>query len=167
MQRSNTDLAVRLLDKDDDTERADEHRERRSRIEQALTRLRNLYRWGDLDDDGYQRQRQAAERELSELSPRPRKPLVRPSVRCAGELLCDMGTLWSSSGVSNLRRRELAEEVFEKIERDRSGLRTVLPTPEYRPLFAVVGSGRGGGTLSGVSPPQVLGISEFLRKLAG
>jgi hypothetical protein len=73
---------------------------------------------------------------------------VLQSVRRAGELLGDIGNLWAHPGVTDERRAELVGEVFERIEVDRSGIRTVLPTDEYRPLFAVVENGRGGGKLA-------------------
>src|SRR5690606_7062538 len=80
------------------------------------------------------RQRREVERGLTELSPRPRAPLVLENVRRAGELVGDLGHLWRHEGVTPERRRELVEEVFERIELDWSGIRTVLPRPQYRPL---------------------------------
>ena len=65
--------------------------------------------------------------------------------------LGDLGDLWIHPGVSDEQREELLGEVFEQVQIDELGIRTVRPTETCLPLLAVgeVG-GRGGG--GGESP---------------
>ena len=126
----------------------DPHAIERRRLQQAQSRLADLYLWGEFESkEDYFAQKSRIERDLAALPPTPCLVLVPDLVR-AEELLRDIGTLWSHPGVTDTQRKTLANEVIDRIELDEVGIRVVVPRAEYAALVATaevewLGSGRG------------------------
>jgi len=105
-----------------------------------MIRMANLYTRDDLAVQEYQHER-GGRAELPEFSPRQQDSLVLQSVRRDGESLGDIGNLRGHLGMADEDCWQLVG-AFELSEVDRSGIRTVLPISEYRPLLAAVENSR-------------------------
>ncbi len=110
-----------------------------SRIEREFTRLKKLYRWGDLDDREYKREIEPLKRRLAELD----RPHAVVDVERAAALLENVGSLWNQS--PRATQRAFVREVFAKIEVRGQQVEALTPKPLYEPLFKLDRQVRFGG----------------------
>ena len=113
--------------------------------------MRQQYTWGDIAEAKYRAERQEIERQIASLTVCSTNPIQLPNLERSAKLLKDVGGLFNHPGVTDERRKEFIEEVFESVQLDEYGIRAVLPAEEYRPLVAVAevggnGAGDGGRT---------------------
>ncbi len=107
------------------------------RLQKALENIRKQHKWGDLSDDAYRQERLDLERQMKLLSPPP-QPRNLPNLERAAELLKNMTTLWSHSGVTDEQRESFILEVFSQITLDGKQITEIKPKPSYSPLFATI-----------------------------
>jgi hypothetical protein len=108
----------------------------RQHLERAKEKLLQQFRWNHVEEGEYLIEFQKIDRQLGELAPVP-SPTQLPDVRRAGELLANFAELWSHPGVSQERRKEFVDEVFQEIQLDEQGIRAILVHEPYKPLFAL------------------------------
>jgi hypothetical protein len=128
----------------------------KKRMEQALERTRQLYKWGDLTDDEYRKERVELEKQLKLLNPVPQTYNL-PNLDRAAQLLNDMPSLWNNQGVTDEQREALIKETFNRIIVDSKQITAIEPKPGYAPLFAsiiVKGQYAYCGVNSPPSPPE-------------
>ena len=109
----------------------------KKRVEQALERTRQLYKWGDLTDDEYCKERVELEKQLKLLNPVPQTYNL-PNLDRAAQLLNDMPSLWNNQGVTDEQREALIKETFNRVIVDSKQITAIEPKPEYAPLFASI-----------------------------
>lgn len=115
---------------------------RRHAIAGAIERLRDLYRWGEIDERGFTAERARLQRELDELGPDATTLVPSGS---ALKLASEIGTAWNA--VSAETRRRFVSEWFEQVMIRRDGSVEVYPRPAYASIvFAAVGGHGGHGT---------------------
>ena len=107
------------------------------RIQNALENLRKQHLWGDLSDKAYRQERVALERQMKLASP-PTQSRNLPNLQRAAELLNNMPTLWSHSGVTDEQRESFLREVFAQITIDGKQIMAIEPKSSYTPLFATM-----------------------------
>ena len=122
----------------------------RAGLERAMENLGKQHLWQHISDDDYRRRHEDLARSLADI-PRdgPESHGLHDYPRAA-ELLGDLGDLWIHPGVSDEQRKELLGEVFEQVQIDELGIRTVRPTETCLPLLAV---GEVGGKEGGAESP--------------
>jgi len=148
------------------------------RIEGALANLRKQHLWGAVADEEFRRTFEALDRQRRALEAQ-RQPVPTPNLDRAAALLQNMPALWTHPGVSDVQRRELAQEVFQEVRLRGCQITAVQPKPTYAPLFAYAvwrGSDMSRVESSGLGPRPlisalasgvvVLGVSEWVSKLA-
>jgi site-specific DNA recombinase len=106
----------------------------RKRIEQRLTRLRDLYLDGDLAKEEYQRQRAALQAQLA-LLPTDETPTVSAGKRYA-DFLANVALAWQAATPEE--RNRLARELFDVVKIELKTAVAVKPRPELRPLFEYI-----------------------------
>ena len=132
------------------------------RMRNALARLQEMYAWGHIDRPEYLHKQREFESQLQALTAH-HEPVRQPNLHRAALLLRDVGALWLHEGVSDERRKEFVEEVFEKILLDERGIRRVTPRRDYLGLIAIADL-CGGGIWSGRLeltrrvPPRVVSL---------
>ena len=109
----------------------------KKRMEQALERTRQLYKWGDLTDVEYRKERAELEKQLKLLNPVPQTYNL-PNLDRAAQLLNDMPSLWNNQGVTDEQREALIKETFNRIIVDSKQITAIEPKPEYSPLLASI-----------------------------
>ena len=110
-------------------ERDDAERERRT-LEARLTRIKELYAWGDLTRDAYLAERDALERQLAGLQGTSDRAMV---LRRVAAFLRDLPAAWAAA--SSEQRNGLARTVFQQVEIKDDRVVAVLPQPEFAPFF--------------------------------
>ena len=123
--------------------RSDDRVVRRSQLAAELERLRNLYRWGDLEQRDFLTQRTAVQRAIEELGPDIAPRPSRDALKLAGEI----GRAWND--VSAQTRRRFLEEWFEQILIHRDGRVEVMPREAVRGIVYAAQVGIAG------SPPAL------------
>ena len=123
------------------------------RLTRALENLRKQHRWGDLTDEGYQRERDILQRQLK-LVAVPIKPPQMPNLERSAQLLQDMQVLWSHPGVTDEQREALVQEVFHRITIAGKELLSIEPKTSYAPLFASMVTTAEYGYWEPNSPPS-------------
>jgi hypothetical protein len=109
----------------------------RDKLHQVIQNLRKQHLRGDISDIDYRHNKMTLERQLKTISPaNPGKTL--PNLERAAQLINDLPSLWSHSGVTDKQREELVQEIFTKITIDGKNLAQIEPKPSYAPLFAAV-----------------------------
>jgi hypothetical protein len=121
----------------------------RAKLERALVKLQDLYKWKDMTREEYLREKDDLLRRLASLADTCDKPVVLADVRRAAELLQNVGQLWHHPGIDPRHRDEFIDEVFEEILFDNEGIRRVTPRAEYRELVAIADDVELGGIWSG------------------
>ncbi len=106
-------------------------------IESQLERLGRLFVLGDLDEVSYRRQRDELRRRLALIQP---TPVIDP--QWAVERLHNVGLLWLDVSVEE--RREVAQELFLRLEITKGALTSITPRPEYAPFFIIDRKARFG-----------------------
>ena len=123
------------LTKEDEVKAVDDTQVKR--VTQALERTRQLYKWGDLTDDEYRKERVELEKQLKLLKPAPRTYNL-PNLDQAAQFLNDIPSLWNNQGVTDEQREALIRETFNRITVDSKQITAIEPKPEYAPLFASI-----------------------------
>ena len=109
----------------------------KKRMEQALERTKQLYKWGDLTEDEYRKERVELEKQLKLLNPVP-QTYDMPNLDRAAQLLNDMPSLWNNQGVTDEQREALIKGIFNSIIVDSKQITAIEPKPEYSPLLASI-----------------------------
>jgi site-specific DNA recombinase len=104
-------------------------------LESELERLRNLYRWGDISEAEYQRERTRLQHALAGVAP---EVLARPVTAEAMQYVERLGEAWIAADVA--ARRTFARTVFSEIRLHRSGRVEVGVRAELRELVFEAGS---------------------------
>ncbi len=123
--------------------RSDDRVVRRSQLAAELERLRNLYRWGDLEQRDFLTQRTAVQRAIEELGPDIAPRPSRDALKLAGEIGRAL------NDVSAQTRRRFLEEWFEQILIHRDGRVEVMPREAVRGIVYAAQVGIAG------SPPAL------------
>jgi len=126
------DWKARILEAAQERDGHDDVEARRRQLEGRLSRLRELYSWGDLERDEYQAQRDALERELTRL-----QPLERSDDRLAAlaAYVESLPAAWADA--TQAQRSQLANILYEEVHVDGPIVEYVKPRPELEPLFQV------------------------------
>jgi hypothetical protein len=135
----------------------------RQQLQGRLSRLRELYGWGDLAREEYQAERSRIERELARLTPQ------EPQDDRLGTLAAYLENLpaaWSDA--TSEQRNRLAALIYEEIGVDGPVVEYVKPRPELEPLFQVrTGASQPTGCLShrnvGSSDPDGIRTHDLHR----
>ncbi|MBU2609144.1 MAG: hypothetical protein KKF26_07490, partial [Chloroflexi bacterium] len=99
--------------------------------------IRKQHKWGDIDDEQYNREKQDLDRQLKSLN-RVNIPINMPNLDRASKLLEELPSLWSHPGVEDSQREALIKDVFTSITLGGKSLISIEPKPEYAPLFASI-----------------------------
>lgn len=118
--------AARPLRRDGDVE------EQRRHWQARLSRLKDLYAWGDLTREEYQAERDAAERELARLAPAEQHAA---QVERLAAYVQSLPAAWRDA--TPQQRNQLANVIYEEIWVDGPAVEYVKPRPEVEPLFHV------------------------------
>jgi hypothetical protein len=99
-------------------------------LKKGLKRLKDLYKWGDIDKAEYQREKQQFESELARLAPfqAPAEHLER-----LAEFLGSITKAWDMA--TNEQRNKLARTLFQEIWVRDQEVVAVKPQPEFEPFF--------------------------------
>ncbi len=99
-------------------------------LKRRLKRLKDLYKWGDIDKAEYQRDKQQIESELGRLAPfqAPVQELER-----LAEFLGSIVKAWDMA--TNEQRNKLARTLFQEIWLRDQEVIAVKPQPEFEPFF--------------------------------
>ena len=108
----------------------DDVEEQRWRLQAQLERIRDLYKWGDIDKAEYQREKQQIESELARITPFqvPSEHLKR-----LAEFLSSITKAWDTA--TNEQRNKLTRTLFEEIWVKDQEVVFVKPRPEFEPFF--------------------------------
>jgi hypothetical protein len=104
----------------------------RRRLEARLVRLRELYGWGDIEREEYQRERDFVERDLAQLMP------AEPEHDRLGaftQYLESLPTAWTDATPE--QRNRLVNLIYEEICVDGPAVEYVKPRSELEPLFQI------------------------------
>ncbi len=111
---------------------------RRREIETRLERLKELYAWGDIERDAYQRQRAMLQAELKSLAPVQDRSAVYEDVAA---FLRDLPAAWRFAGQAE--RHEMARLLFTEVVVQDNRVETVTSQPEFAPFFILDCQERG------------------------
>ena len=102
----------------------------RARWEAQLERIKNLYKWGDMSEEDYRREREATQRELKALDPveSQTKNLDR-----LAEFLANVAEAWEVA--NGEQRNKLARSLFQEVWIKDKQVVAVKPQPELEPFF--------------------------------
>lgn len=104
--------------------------QQRRQLQQRLSRLKDLYGWGDLTREQYQAERDAIERALAQMSP------VEPGddrLQRLEAYVRDLPRAWQDAGSE--QRNQLASVICESVWVDGPRVEYVKPRSELEPLF--------------------------------
>jgi hypothetical protein len=104
----------------------------RTRLQGRLSRLKELYIWGDVAREEYQRERRAIEEELANLA--PPEPGEDRLDRISAYLE-RLPAAWADADYA--QRNQLANIVYEELGVDGPRVEYVKPRPEMEPLFQI------------------------------
>jgi hypothetical protein len=95
-----------------------------------LERIKNLYKWGDMSEEDYRREREATQRELKALDPieSQTKNLDR-----LAEFLANVAEAWEVA--NGEQRNKLARSLFQEVWIKDKQVVAVRPQPELEPFF--------------------------------
>ena len=116
----------------------DEAESRRRSLEMRLDRIAELYKWGDIDRDEYQREREQLAAELRALAPAVDLPAMLDQ---AAAFLADVRAAWKAANQE--QRNRLARLLFERVEINDSRVEAIIPQPDFAPFFVLDCQGRG------------------------
>jgi hypothetical protein len=103
---------------------------RRVRLEGALDRLKDLYKWGDICREQYKAESREIEDELAALQiPAD----IDGNMERLAEFLSDVASGWRQAGQD--LRNKLARNLFESVWIDTQSVLGVTPRPELKPFF--------------------------------
>lgn len=111
------------------TERGD-NQVRRQQIDARLSRLRDLYGWGDISRVEYVTERDALTAELATLRDDDDRAAIHAR---AAELLGDVAAAWRSA--NQAQRNQLARLMFQSVEIKDNRVVAVTPQPDFQPFF--------------------------------
>jgi hypothetical protein len=122
------DEILHRLANDEHADTEDVGRKRRQLTERRQ-RLRDLNEFGDLDKAEYAAKRESIDAELDSLAPGP-----TPDLDGARAVLEDFGRFWTDE-TDPEPRRELVQQLFERVWVDGQKIVAVRPTPAFTGLF--------------------------------
>ncbi len=126
---------------------------RRREVAGRLERIKQLFKWGDLDVADYRVERDTLEAELAGLRATTHRSGLLAQ---AATFLRDLPAAWEAATAE--QRNSLAQLVFQSVEIKDDRVVAVVPQPDFAPFFMLkdgVGSG-GGGNESGQPLPAAL-----------
>jgi site-specific DNA recombinase len=104
--------------------------QRRRHIEARLERLTELYRWGDIERNEYQRERDELTAALQSLDATEDQSMVLGQVAA---FLSDLPAAWAAANQE--QRSRLARTLFEQVVIRDHAIIAVKPRPEFAPFF--------------------------------
>jgi site-specific DNA recombinase len=104
--------------------------ETRSQLERRLERLQEMYEWGDIDRQDYQRKRKAIEHEIASLTPVAKQTEYLDALAAYVESL---PAAWADADQS--QRNEVASMIYEAVFVDGPVVEYVRPRSEWGALF--------------------------------
>jgi site-specific DNA recombinase len=107
----------------------DNTNEERARWEAQLDRIKKLYKWGDISEEEYRRERQAFQKEMVALAPETRQT----NLDKLAEFLTNIGEAWRAASAE--QRNKLARTLFQEIWIKDNQVVAVKPQPELEPFF--------------------------------
>ena len=102
-------------------------------VKSRLSRIRELYVWGDVEKTEYLAQSQELRAELARLNTRQAKPDHLGQV---GKFLQDISLAWAAADQE--QRNRLASELFQTVWVEDGRLIAVTPMPEMVPFFDLI-----------------------------
>ena len=159
------DRRIRKLVAKPTTSDGRDHNKEAQRLCSEQERLRDLYISGYMQKPEFSRKHETIQRQIADLAPDISEPIRLPDPERVAELLGNVGALFSHPGVTDARRKEFIEEVFESVQIDEIGIRAILPAEEYRPLMAVAMVGGNGAGDRGRTGDPLLGKCPMAVRL--
>ncbi len=124
------DYQKRILEAHSKLEAAyDNTDEERGRWETQLDRAKKLYKWGDISEEDYQREKEVIQKEIVALAPKTRLS----NLDKLAEFLANIGQAWRAA--SGEQRNKLARSLFQEIWIKDDQVVAVKPQPELEPFF--------------------------------
>jgi hypothetical protein len=108
----------------------DDTSEERARWEAQLERMKKLYKWGDMTEEEYRREREAIQREMAALAPEASQTT---NLDRLAEFLANISGAWKVA--SGEQRNKLARTLFQEIWIKDNQVVAVKPQPELEPFF--------------------------------
>ena len=107
----------------------DNTNEERARWEAQLDRIKKLYKWGDISEEEYRRERQAVQKGMVALAPETRQT----NLDKLAEFLTNIGEAWRAASAE--QKNKLARTLFQEIWIKDNQVVAVKPQPELEPFF--------------------------------
>ena len=104
--------------------------EERTRWEAQLDRIKKLYKWGDIAEEEYRRDREAIQKEMAALAPEASQTT---NLDRLAKFLTNIGEAWKVA--SGEQRNKLARTLFQEIWIKDNQVVAVKPQPELEPFF--------------------------------
>lgn len=118
-------------------------------ITSALQRLRELYKWGDINKQEYRKEKNKLESQLAKLA--PFKASSEPLKRLA-DFLANITTAWDRA--NDEQRNKLARCLFQEVWVKDRDVVAVKPQPEFEPFFRLNWEEFSRGMMSGGRAPS-------------
>lgn len=106
--------------------------QQRRRLQERLARLKELYAWGDLTREQYQEQRDAVEKEMTQLQPVEQQ---EDRLEQYARYISDLPSAWADADQAH--RNQLARILYEEVWVNGPRVEYVTPQPEMEPLSQV------------------------------
>ena len=114
----------------------------RKRLQKALARLRDLYKWGDIDKEQYRTESREIEEEMATLQ----VPAdADETMENLAQFLRDVSLAWRRA--TSEQRNKLAKTLFESVWIKDQQVFGVTPRPELKPFFDLQYSGLSNDVL--------------------
>ena len=138
----------------------DDSAKRRRQIDSRLSRLKDMYQWGDIERAEYQAERDALKAELGTLIDAPDHAVA---LNQAAAFLRDLPAAWRAAAAD--QRNELVQTIFQEVEITDDRVTAVLPVPEFAPFFnlQIVDRETGRATMAAPNPDVLRSGSDGIR----
>lgn len=112
---------------------------RRKTIENRLSRIKEMYGWGDMERADYLAERERLQRELATLTAQDEG--AHDQLGAFAELIGNIGQTWEEA--DSEQRNRMARLLFEEVVINDERVMAVKPRPELAAFFALDGQHRG------------------------
>ncbi len=95
-----------------------------------MDRIKKLYKWGDIAEEEYRRDREAIQKEMAALAPEASQTT---NLDRLAKFLTNIGEVWRAASAE--QRNKLARTLFQEIWIKDNQVVAVKPQPELKPFF--------------------------------